>query len=42
MARVLYRFDFELVPGQEGWMDKQRIFVVWEKPDLQVRIKERT
>lgn len=41
MARLLYRFDFELAPGHEDWLSKQRAFVIWEKGPLEVRLRER-
>lgn len=41
VARILYRFDYELVRGQDDWVDRQPVFVVWEKPALQVVFKER-
>lgn len=40
-ARLLYRFDFELEPGQDNWMKDQCIFLVWEKPALHLRLRER-
>lgn len=38
MASILWHFDLELVPGQEDWLD-QKIFLVWEKRPLMVRLK---
>ncbi|RDA84369.1 hypothetical protein CP532_2590 [Ophiocordyceps camponoti-leonardi (nom. inval.)] len=40
-ARLLFHFDFEMVPGQEGWKSGQRMFVVWEKPPLFIRFRRR-
>lgn len=37
IARLLYRFDFKLEPGQEGW-HKQRSFALWEKGPLNVKL----
>lgn len=41
ISRILFRFDYELEPGQEDWVEKAPIFVVWEKPNLNVRFRER-
>lgn len=41
VARILHRFDYELAPGQEDWVDSQLVFIVWGKPALQVVFKER-
>lgn len=41
IARVLYRFEYELAPGQDDWVDRQAVFIVWEKPALKVRFRER-
>ncbi|KAL8287755.1 hypothetical protein RB600_003600 [Gaeumannomyces tritici] len=42
-ARVLLRFDIELGESQsERWLDEQRVFTVWEKAPLMLRLKERT
>lgn len=41
VCRLLYRFDYALEPGQEGWSDQSRVFVVWEKPELRVTFRER-
>lgn len=40
-SRILHRFDWELEPGQEDWIEKQRIFLIWEKPPLLVRFRHR-
>ena len=28
VSKLLYKFDFEVLPGQDGWMDQQRSFIV--------------
>lgn len=40
LARVLWRFDLELVETEEGlsWLDKQRIWGFWQKPALLCRL----
>ncbi|KAI1776940.1 cytochrome P450 [Hypoxylon cercidicola] len=38
LARVLWNFDLELCDESRNWTD-QRVFVVWEKPPLVVRVR---
>ncbi|KAF3032118.1 hypothetical protein E8E12_000589 [Didymella heteroderae] len=39
LAKIVWHFDLELVkPGNE-WMRDQRVFALWEKPALEVRLK---
>jgi len=40
VARLVLRFDWELLPGQEDWMSKQKTSVTWEKGPLMVRFRE--
>jgi hypothetical protein len=40
LAKVLYNFDLNPVPGSEGW-DRQKTFFLWEKNNLLVRLKPR-
>ncbi len=45
MARLLWRFDLSISEGQtdwEGWVDKQKTYILWEKGVLWVDVKERT
>ncbi|KAJ4424528.1 hypothetical protein N0V82_000852 [Gnomoniopsis sp. IMI 355080] len=37
-ARFLYRFDYQILPGQENWHKNMRTFIVWEKPPLMVKV----
>ncbi|TLS26452.1 hypothetical protein PpBr36_04749 [Pyricularia pennisetigena] len=37
MARMLWNFDFELAPGQAGWMTNQQVLNIFKKPDLNVK-----
>lgn len=39
MARVLWEFEFELVEGQKDWASQQRVFTVFEKPPLMIKLK---
>lgn len=40
LARILWRFDLELVETEEGmsWLDRQRIWGFWQKPALLCRL----
>ncbi|KAJ4383147.1 hypothetical protein N0V86_001189 [Didymella sp. IMI 355093] len=38
-AKILWHFDLELVKPRDEWMRKQRVFALWEKPALDVRLK---
>ncbi|PVH96874.1 cytochrome P450, partial [Periconia macrospinosa] len=37
MGRLLWNFDIELEPGFENWA-KQKVYILWEKPDLGVKL----
>ncbi|KAL7785758.1 cytochrome P450 [Trichoderma afarasin] len=41
LSRMLYRFDVELVPGQENWHSAQRTFMAWERRPLNIYLKRR-
>lgn len=38
LAKMLYSFDMELAPESKDWLD-QKVFLVWEKKPLFVKIK---
>lgn len=38
-ARILYKFDIELAPGTEGWLESQKAYSVWDKPPLPIYLK---
>lgn len=40
LAKVLYNFDLELVDTEDNWMDEQKVFTLWEKGALMVKITE--
>lgn len=42
IARLLWRYDFRLAPGQEGWQDAQHTFLVWSKGALNIHLQPRT
>ena len=39
MAKVLFNFDLELENNDDEWMKDQKIFTVWEKASLMVKLK---
>ena len=42
VAKLIWLFDFELVPGQHNWEAENKCFILWEKPGLWVRSRSRT
>jgi hypothetical protein len=38
MAKVLFNFDLELVDKSTDWMKGQKVFTLWKKPSLMVRL----
>jgi len=38
LAKLLWAFDIELVQPEKDWMEEQRVFALWEKPPLSVRL----
>ncbi|KID80351.1 cytochrome P450 3A17, partial [Metarhizium brunneum ARSEF 3297] len=41
ISRMLYRFDFNVLEGQDDWHTKQRSFIIWDKSPLMVRFQTR-
>jgi cytochrome P450 len=41
ICRILFRFDMELMPGQEKWLESQLAAFLWMKGSLMVRFKVR-
>ncbi|KAK1981748.1 cytochrome P450 [Colletotrichum cereale] len=41
ISRILYRFDYNLLPGQERWHDSQNSFLIWNKSPLKVQFSLR-
>ena len=39
LAKVLFNFDMELVNKERDWMGEQKVFALWEKPALEVRLR---
>ncbi|KAI1171137.1 cytochrome p450 monooxygenase [Nemania sp. FL0916] len=34
LARILFRFDIKPAPGAEDWLRNQKIYSIWQKPEL--------
>ncbi|KAF1847911.1 benzoate 4-monooxygenase cytochrome P450 [Cucurbitaria berberidis CBS 394.84] len=41
LARLVWHFEFELESESQDW-EHQKVFVLWQKPSLMVRLKART
>lgn len=41
LARLAWRFDMELCDDSKDWLKDQKNYVLWDKPDLLMRLKER-
>ncbi|OCK79294.1 cytochrome P450 [Lepidopterella palustris CBS 459.81] len=41
MAHLLWNFDLELVKEDQDWMDHNKIFILWEKAELHVKLTAR-
>ena len=39
LAKLLWRFDMELVEGRGNWMEGQKVFGFWAKPPLMCRLE---
>ncbi|GFG09634.1 isotrichodermin C-15 hydroxylase [Aspergillus lentulus] len=42
LAYMLWHFDLELHPASKDWIDKQKVFMLWQKPDLMVKMLPRS
>jgi len=40
LGRVLWHFDVSLCEESANW-NKQKVFLLWDKPDLMVKLKAR-
>lgn len=38
LAKVLFNFDLELEDKSKNWMENQKVFTLWEKPSLMVKL----
>lgn len=41
VARLLWNFDVELVDEQLDWVTPQRVYMVYEKGPLMIRLQQR-
>lgn len=39
LAKVLFEFDLELVEQSDSWMADQKVFGLWRKPPLMVKLR---
>ena len=40
LAKFIWTFDFELEEKSSRWMDECKVMVIWQKPELLVRLKQ--
>lgn len=38
MAKLIWNFDMELNTKSRTWLERSRVFTLWEKPPLLVRL----
>lgn len=38
LARLIWNFDMELAAESRDWAEKQKIFILWDKGPLRVRL----
>ncbi|KAH7028980.1 cytochrome P450 monooxygenase, partial [Microdochium trichocladiopsis] len=41
MARILWNFDMKLCPSAKGWSERSKVYILWEKPALNVYLTPR-
>lgn len=41
LAKLIWHFDIGLDPRSEGWMDRNAGYLLWEKPELLMRLVPR-
>lgn len=40
MAKMIWTFDMELDDRSDKWLENCKVFTLWQKPELLVRLKE--
>lgn len=40
LAKMIWSFDMELDSRSDKWLEKCKVFTLWAKPPLMVRLKE--
>jgi hypothetical protein len=38
LANRLFNFDLELVDKTQDWMQEQKVFALWDRPSLMVKL----
>lgn len=38
LAKIIFNFDLALANESKGWMEKSKIFAVWEKDNLMIHL----
>lgn len=38
LAKMMWNFDIDLDPRSEGWLEKNVVYLLWEKPELYVKL----
>lgn len=42
LVNILWHYNLdELLPDSTNWIEKQKIYMLWEKQDLNIRISKR-
>jgi hypothetical protein len=41
LARSLWHFDIELCEESQGWFKGQKVFVLWDKLDLMIKLSRK-
>jgi cytochrome P450 len=41
LARLIWNFDMELQTESSNWADKQKVYILWDKPSLMVKLTAR-
>lgn len=42
LAKLIWNFDIDLDSRSEAWLEKNTAFLLWEKPELWVRLTPRS
>lgn len=42
LTKLLWNFDFELDDDSDRWMQEQKVYLVWEKTPLLVKLRPRS
>lgn len=38
LAKIVYNFDLEIADDSRRWLADQKVFVLWDKPPLNIRL----